>query len=902
MAGEKPSPKVPPVLLLETRFFAPPLPPARISRPRLLKQLESGLQLPVTLISASAGFGKSLLASEWLASNADLRAVWLSLEKADNEWTRFFHYLVAAWQHIYPHVGETSLAELNDSLAFNAQNLVDALISDLLSSQETDQAHPTVLVLDDYQHIENPAIHQTITYLVEHLPPHSHIILITRTDPPLPTSRWRLRRMMLELRVEDLRFTLAEADEFLNQTMRLDLPLEQLEILETRTEGWIAGLQLAALSLHGRQDSADFIRAFGGSHRYVLDYLVEEVINQQPEEIRQFLLTSAVLDQFCAPLCDALLDTSAPYSQTMLERLEKGNLFVTPLDDQRYWYRYHHLFSELLRVHLRRSAPERISMLYRQAANWLMHNSLWREAIYYALEAGDDNLGASLFEQAIQFGGFNFLDSGMQSLVILFLDHFFQDRPLLELAKAIAMVETSQVTGIEEILRSLEQRIQALPPFGRQSEILGTVYVYQGIAASLIGDSTWILEASQQVTRLLPHHVQANIRALIQIGNVYFYDGNLHLNQSYWQQALELSIANSHIFGILCCLDNLGRSCCHMGVLISAETFFKRALELLSEKASPRWLSGTQRDYSDLLREMNRLTEAHTMMATSLQLAEQWETSSGLGLGYIHMGRILLANGDVQAARSFLDKADALAKTHTIYPDLQVIIEVFRARLFMENDNLDAAWHVLESCLVSSCCRHKFHREWIFISQARVYLRKGLPAEALDLLKDYMQDAMVYGRGWNWLEMCLLSAQAKHAIGKSGEALELLQSGLVYAQMHGFVRIFVDEGLPMHILLERFLETCPSGSLRNYVNGLLGAFPSQAIPLATLALIEPLSERELQVLKLVCDGLSNQEIAARLVLSVGTVKTHIHNIFGKLGVINRPQAIARARQLLGQVS
>ncbi len=367
--------------LLATRFFLPPLPVACVPRPRLMERLQQGLHVPLTLISAPPGFGKSALIRQWIHAQQNLNAGWLSLEPSDADFGQFFRYLVAAWQRIFPQVGETALAEWKENASIRKEILLDLLLNDILAGQERSGTGHSLLVLDDYHRIESPEIHETVSYLVEHLPPGCHLALLTRADPSLPVARWRSRGQVLEVRADDLRFTFGEAAEYFNQRLNLGLTGAQIAVLQDRTEGWIVGLQMAALALQGaiasqgtvasqgalltneRNDTRAFVDDFGGSNRFVVDYLVEEVVRQQPVEIQQFLLKTALLDQFCGPLCDALLGTRD--SRQMLERLEKANLFLIPLDECRYWFRYHHLFADLLRVRLRQTDPEQVPVLYR---------------------------------------------------------------------------------------------------------------------------------------------------------------------------------------------------------------------------------------------------------------------------------------------------------------------------------------------------------------------------------------------------------------------------------------------------------------------------------------------------------------------------------------------------------
>jgi LuxR family maltose regulon positive regulatory protein len=895
------------VPLLATRFFMPPLPATCISRVRLMGLLEQGLQRPLTLVSAPPGFGKSVSICAWIQSRPGVNTSWLSIEPSDRDWGLFFRYLVAAWQHLFPRAGELALIELNTSPSPDKGALTNLLLNDLLTGHEIDDQNQAVLVLDDYHHIASTAIQETVAYLVEHLPQGCHLVLLTRADPPLPLARWRSRGWMLEVRADDLRFTTLEAAEYLNQSMHLSLSSEQIQTLEDRTEGWIVGLQLAALSLQGRADPQEFVHNFSGTQRFVLDYLVEEVVQRQPEAIQQFMLSTALLDRFCGPLCDAILDQPAFSSQSILESLEKANLFLVPLDDHREWFRYHHLFADLLRVRLQQKTPGRIPEVNDRAATWCSQNGLWREAILYALRTNNFERGAALFEQAILTGGREFLYSGMHSLIEPFPRAIIQTRPLLSLAKAIEMIENAQLTGIEPILRFAEKGVQTAPHFEGKEEILGWIYVVQIRAAAILGDSAWTLEASRQIARLIPHDAQANTHALLHVGLIHYYTGDLHQTDARWQEALDLSQAHGYSYGMLCLLDNLGRICCYKGELHRAEELFQRALQISGEvqNSYPRWKGAVERDYSHLLLEQNHLEEAYARITSALVLCEKWDMASGLGLAYMHLGRILLASGDLPGATATQKKAEELRRSHTVYPEMDTLVQLFQAQLCLAAGLPEQAWQVLETCLQAPCCVHELHREWTQIAQARVLLWTECPEEALALIAGRMEKAKEFGRGRKWLEMDLLTALALNSTGRRDQAIQMLREGLAYGQAQGFRRIFIDEGRPMQELLERYRIIDPQSKLGEFALDLLSMFPagrmsSSRETIGDKSLVESLSKREVEILGLLCQGLSNREIARQMVLSVGTVKTHIHNLFGKLGVRDRPQAIAKAN-LIGLV-
>lgn len=612
-------------------------------------------------------------------------------------------------------------------------------------------------------------------------------------------------------------------------------------------------------------------------------------------------MKTALLDQFCGPLCDTLLGTRD--SQQMLERLEKANLFLIPLDDRRCWFRYHHLFADLLRVRLRQTYPEQVPVLYRGAAEWFAQSSLWQDAIRYALQTQDMDFGADLFETAILKGGLHFLYSGMQPLIEPFPSPVVQKRPLLSLAKAVAIFDSSQLEGIEPLLRSVEAGILSASPFPEQADVLGWIYIVQIDAALQLGNPTWAVEAGQQVPKWIPKDFESNVEALVKLGLSAYYEGDLNETELYWQQGLDLSLVSStyHIIALLNCMARLTYL---KGELKRSEGLFRRAFDLLEAYPGQYliWLGAMQRDYSDLLRDGNRLEEARAMIVSAIPLLEKWHSISALGYGFFSWARILMAAGDLPAAHEMLNKVEDLHRRYTVYPDLQTLVQVTRARLFLEAGDTRQAWQILETCLNAACGQHAFLLEWVLIVQARILVRTGYPADALTLLAGWLEQAKANGRGGNWLSICLITALVYHALGDRKKAFQLLRDGLIFAQAEGHRLALVEEGEALRDLLEAFRVQFPQSPFAEYVTEILTLFPAPFPSKTGLsgkvdALYETLSPREVEILRLVCQGLSNQEIARQLVLSVGTVKFHIHHIFGKLGVRDRPQAIAKAVQL-----
>jgi LuxR family transcriptional regulator, maltose regulon positive regulatory protein len=885
--------------LLDTKFFPPPVRENWVSRDRLFNRLQRIFTSRVGLVSAPAGFGKSTLVSDWLKqlSSEVCSSSWISLEPTDNDPHRFYSYFISAWQRQYPLIGLAASEELRNNPALHRDSLAIFLINDLVRIQEESSRH-NLLVLDDYHLIENKEIHAFVSYFIEHLPPGIHIILTTRSDPPLPLARWRSRGLLTELRVDELRFTPSESVLFFCRGMQLTLSEEQIRILAERTEGWVVGLQMAALSLQEHADPQKFVQAFSGSHRYILDYLMEEVINRQPDDVQRFLLESSVLNTLSGALCDTVLERQAGASQGMLEKFERENLFIVPLDDERSWYRYHHLFGELLRVRLRHQMPDRLNFLYMRASEWYAATSSWREAIDYALLGGNTEQAACHFEEAVRAGGVVFLFDGIEPLIERFPTEMVAARPLLGLADAVARIDRSQLAGIEARLKAIEQAV-VLGPSKESDKVVAMVYSVQSVAGLLIGDCDWIISAANEVSSRVPLTDYEGTLALIQLAFAHFFLGDLNKTEIHSVEILQACTEVSNWYSYLGTLDGLARLRQHKGDLLRAEEDYLQGLKISASSHGrfPRLIGALQRDYADLLREFNQLDKASNLAESAIDNYCKYETISGQGLAHVHLGRILLARGDLNGALNAWENADRLCKTHTVYFDLRVLVQEFYTRLCLAQNRPDDAWQGLDECQREIHPDHILLQEWILISRVRLLLYQNRPEDAIKLLGRRAAHAAVSGRGRNRLEMLLLEALAGYSLGMASDALKRLAEALALAQPQGYVRIFIDEGPAMQPLLQEGLANQALGPCSSYARRLLKLFEKTGEPPLQPLEGEQLSARELEVLQMICDGLSNQEIAARLYLTIGTVKSHVHHIFGKMGVENRPQAIALARQL-----
>ncbi|HEY7350040.1 MAG TPA: LuxR C-terminal-related transcriptional regulator [Ktedonobacterales bacterium] len=875
--------------ILATKLYIPPPRSKLVSRPRLIERLNEGLHRKLTLISAPAGFGKTTLISEWLAS-CHRPAAWLSLEAGDHDPARFLMYLVAALQAIKRTIGESVLGVLHSPQPPPIESILTALLNDL-----TTLSDPFVLVLDDYHVLDAQPVDQALTFLLEHLPPQMHLVIATREDPQLPLARLRARSHLTELRAADLRFTPSEAAGFLTQVMGLNLSAQDIGLLATRTEGWIAGLQLAAISMQGHQDAADFITAFTGSHQFVMDYLAEEVLQQQPASVQAFLLRTSILDRLCGPLCDAVLCTSSASGQATLDYLEHANLFLVPLDNERRWYRYHHLFAELLRQRLRQSIASSpkdesrsIDELHRRASQWYEDNGLEIEAFHHAAAAHDVERAERLMEgKKIPMhlrGAAAALLDWLASLPKAVLNA----RPSLWVRYASLLLVNGQTTGVEEKLRAAEVALQGAEGDDETRNLVGQIATARAtLALTRYQVETMLAQSRRALEYLHPANLSLRANAYWTLGFAYQLQGDRTAARRAYTEAIALSQASGNIFFILLATIGLGNIQEADNQLHLAAQTYQRVLELTGDQPL-QIIYEAHLGLARIRYEWNDLEAAEQHGRQSLHLARQYESViDRFILCEVLLARLKLAQGDVDGAATLLAQASQSARQHNF---VHRIPEVAAAQVLplLRQGQLAAAAHLAET--------HKLP-----VSQARVYLAQGDPSAALAVLAPWREQ--VEARGWadERLKVLVLQAVALQAQGERDQAVQLLLDALALAEPESFIRLFVDEGRPMAQLLSK---AAALGRMPDYIGKLLAvckveaqksANPSPRSPAQPL--IEPLSRRELEVLRLIAQGLSNDEISERLFLALDTVKGHNRKIFGKLQVQRRTEAVARAREL-----
>ena len=900
--------------ILATKLYIPPPRSKIVLRPRLIERLNEGLSSgrKLTLISASAGFGKTTLVSEWVAC-CGRPVAWLSLDEGDNDPKGFLAYLVAALQTVAANIGAGVLAALQSSQPPYTASLLAALLNEITALPDN-----FILVLDDYHVIDSKPVDEALTFLLEHLPPRMHLVITTREDPHLPLARLRARDQLTELRAADLRFTPAEASEFLNQVMDLNLSAEDITALEARTEGWIAGLQLAALSMQGRQDAARFIKSFTGSHHFVLDYLVEEVLQRQPEHVRNFLLQTAILDRLSGPLCDAV--TGWEDGRGMLETLERGNLFVVPLDDQRQWYRYHHLFAEVLQAHLREAQPNQVPTLNQRASEWYEQNGLPSDAIRHALAAEDFARAADLAELAwpASSGG-SFQSIEWLGWVKALPEELVRARPVLCAAQAQAFLFAGKLEAAEARLMDAERWLEPTTNLIERSETPSTKMVvvdeeqFRSLPVSLasvrayhaqaIGDVSGTMKYTRRVLDLLPEgDTKGRGAASSLLGLAQYASGELKAAYRTFSDGLA---AGMNPLGVITGAFVLADMKMTLGHLYEALSIYEHALQLANEHGEPMPLE-TQDVYtgiSKLHREQGDLEGAAQDLLISRNLGKQVELADWQYRWCIAQARLKESQGDLDGAHDLLNKAERQF-VRTPVPEVRPIAAL-KTRIWVKQGRISQALDWVRERGLSSDDELSFLREFEHITLARVLIAQhkcdlvnGSIQEAIGLLERLLQAAEEGGRTGSVIEILVVQALAHQAQGNILLALAPLEHALTLAEPENYIRIFIDEGLPIENLLN-IIKT-ENKKLNLYIQRLKAVFLGEKPQLSVTnqqSLIEPLSERELEVLRLLRSELSGPEISQHLIVSINTFRAHTKNIFNKLGVNDRRAAVRRAEEL-----
>jgi LuxR family transcriptional regulator, maltose regulon positive regulatory protein len=901
---------MPSLQLLTTKIAVPPTRLNIVPRPRLMQLMNAAIQGPLTLLIAPAGWGKTTLLHTWHADaeHGAWPLSWVSLDAGDNDPSRFWAYVITALNTLHPEVGGTPLTLLNAS----PPPPIEAVLTSLLNAL-TYLSTQTVLVLDDYHLIEAQLIHDALAYFVEHLPANVHLVIASRSDPLLPLARLRARGALSELRALDLRFSVEETTAFLREVMGLPLSAEQVAALQARTEGWIAGLQLAALSLQDREDVAGFIAAFTGSHRYVVDYLVEEVLLRQPEDVQDFLMQTCILDRLCGPLCDAVRGRDD--SQARLAQIERSNLFLVALNEEWQWYRYHHLFAEVLRTRLRQTHPALVPELHRRASDWFEQHQLFDEAVTHALAIPDIERTVRLIEQHGWSSRFQTLLGWLNRLP----DAFVRTQPSLCIIHAVILMLTHQLERAAARIQDAERCLEEMPAEQRRT-ILNVIAASRGSMARLLGDYEWGVPLAQQALELMPETEETLLMrmvypsALLTAASAYLVDGDM---TSATEGFVETTMASVRALGdlptTLRSISNLARLQLLQGKLRQAASTIEQVMHLASgHRRLQALLNGA--DYyfilGDLLREWNQLERAKQQLEQGMDLDRGTLTAEAemITRGYLALARLQQACGQRTQARETLNAFARLCHQSGFAPVLLARGAAVQVQMELAQGNLAAAIGWAETSGVSAWDGLSYPREQEYLTLARVRIAQGREqptglflSEAVVLLERIGEGAEAKGRMRSVLEVLLLRALALQAHGNLAEALVALGRALCLAEPEGFIRLFLDEGTAMVALLRQAHkhQIAPAG----YIATLLaasGETTATALDRASRRsspLLEALTVREREVLRLLINGASNREIAQHLVISVNTVKKHVLNICGKLGVQSRTQAIAQARTL-----
>lgn len=900
------------VPILATKLHIPLSRSKVVTRPRLVARLNEGLHQnqgfgrKLTLVSAPAGFGKTSLITEWLVT-CHYPAAWLSLDDGDGEIRHFLGYIIAALQVLERNIGTDVLNMLQSSQLLSTESILTNLLNEIAVIQRD-----FMLVLDDYHTIDSKPIDQAMSFLLEHLPPQMHLVLTTREDPSLPLARWRARNQITELRAADLRFTSDEAAEFLNHVMELDVSADQLAILESRTEGWVAGLQLAALSIQGNQDIAGFIQSFTGAHQFVLDYLLEEVLERQPESIQRFLLQTSILNRLCGPLCDAVLGDTSGSSQKTLEYLYHSNLFITALDHERRWYCYHQLFGDLLRQRLGQNLPnEDVAEYHLRASEWYEKNGDIYEAFQHCIAAKDYNRAASIAEMAWKDMNESFQNAAWLGWVDKLPEELIRLRPVLCTQMAWSLMDAGDVNAGESRLLDAERLLDGpsekmvVVEQSQFQALRARIAFARAYNAMSLGNGSDALEHAEKALQLTPDedgYLRAQTKAILT--SAHWANGELDAaygSMSEWMQNAQK--AGNIIFAIASA-HGAAEILIAQGRLQEAIRTYEQSLQLASTAGR-----NAQRFTSN-----HHLGLAMLYLQTGNDIAAAQHFQTGLELGVhctqpdwpyhkcIVQARWKEYARDFNAAVDLLDEARRVY-IRTLMPDAQPA-EAWKARIYLKQGRLSLAQDWAQKHGLTIADELSYLHEFEHITLARVFIAAyqsnradGNAREALGLLDRLLKAVEEGRRTGSMIEVSILQALAHHVLGNKAQAFASLKRGLTLAQPEGYVRIFVDEGKVMFELLTGLSEV---EGLKEYIRRLLSAFGKQSdapLPPSSQPLIDPLSDRELEVLRLVAQGFSNDEISKRLFLSVSTVKGHNLRIFGKLQVKNRTEAVARAREL-----
>ena len=895
--------------LLATKLHRPRPSANIVARSRLTGRLDAGLRNGhrLFLVVAPAGYGKTTVVTEWL-DGADIPSAWLSLDEADNDPLRFFTYVAAALQKALGLDLAHPLPEAFPMTPQPPEAFVLPLINDLAAADR-----PVLLALDDYHVITAGPVQEAMVFLLRRAPPNLHLVVLTRADPPFPLARLRVRERMTEIRDRDLRFTHEEMTAFLKSLHRLNLNVEQITALESRTEGWAAGVQLAALSLQGcsAEYAAQFISAFSGSHHYIVDYLFEEVLSRQPDTVREFLFQTSVLERMCAPLCDAILTkgsagqagtgktVTTQAAQETLETLEHSNLFLVPLDDERRWYRYHHLFVDVLRQ-MQKSVcqPDQIAGLHGRASDWYRQNGLVAEAVHHALQAGDHARAA----QTVEENAWSMVRHAELAILRGWIEALPSDsisaRPWLRIYYAWALF-FAESDAAEAQLNAVEEQMRAIGTAALPAEMEGHIAAIRAWIVYIRGDPDLAAVFSRQALQFCPQ-MDAAIRSGLMaiLGDACAARNDWPGTAYAFAEAVELARSSGNVMIEVVSRTSLGALHGAMGRLREAEAIFQEALQTATRNRSP--VAGqAYACLARVYREWNDLASARFYAEKLIESSAMWGVVDSLACGHLFLATMLQAQDDIPGANQAMAQASQIMDEHPLELRSLPWLGATRARLWLGQGKLAKARQWAETRGLNAGGELFLRNEVEYLTLVHILLAEHRVDDAARLLSRLQTAIESTGRLGDLIVVLVLQAvvlnmqaDISSALGKLGHAVRLARS-------EGYVRVFLDEGKPIESLLRIAATKWQDHDQLVYVRKLLAAFADQSVspvegqrPLAGI-----LSERELEVLRLIAAGRSNQAVADELVIAIGTAKRHTANIFDKLDVRNRTEAVAKARQL-----
>ena len=910
-----------PVPLLKTKLYVSPLHPEVVPRSHLVGQLENGLKGKLTLISAPAGFGKTTMLKEWIASRVD-PVSWVSLDSGDNDPIRFWAYFITALQHIKEGVGESVAAALQTPQPPPLEHLLTDLINDISPIQAIKQGslnleEKDILVLDDYHLITDRRVHETVTFFLDHLPPSFHLIIATRADPPWPIARMRARLRVTEIRAEDLRFSLQEATIFLNETMGFNLSPRDIASLEERTEGWIVGLQMAALSMRSREDKNAFIRAFTGTHRYILDYLLEEVLDQQPKDIRSFLLKTSILERMTAELCDAIMGIED--SKEILSHLEMANLFIVSLDDNRSWYRYHHLFSELLKSQLSIKHPTQVPLLNQQASQWFEDNQFVEETIQYAFASKDNERVARLIEDnamgLFQNSKYNKLSGWIEALP----PDLVLKRPWLCVYQAWTRHWAGLREGGEDCLENAEKVLAESssihePEVKRLSGYIAAMRAHYALTNEAL--TIAIQQARKALLNLPKEDYFIRSTAGIAMGGAYWGEGKVWKAEKAFRDCASDALKGGYNLRASSALCYVGMQQVKQARLHQAEKTFKKSLDLVQDSEGRVFPNAGYplAKLGELACEWNNLDTAYKDSEQGVELCNLLGQVDLIAEANASLARVQIARKDYSGAENTIEQTDQLTKGVKFDPWAVTWLDDCRIRLWISTNRLDQAYRWMTTFGPKIDGPLNFQHDLSHINLARVLValsekesHNKHAKEALDLLHRLSDAAEEAGWLHHKIQILVLIAMAHNLIGERENAINALTSALTLSEPSRYIRTYINEGPPMGMMLEAVLDLQREKSFsqfnktqENYIKELLSNLQKEEHGTnqeAGETFFEPLTVRELDVLRLLVTNKTVPEIAEELVVSPNTIRSHVKHIYEKLGVHRRLSAVQKAKDL-----